>query len=282
MRKHKRSSLFAGRRSLPLKIAAAAALFILILIIIIPSNSQPSSNAEMAAIRQRGALRVAVSSEDGGFMNDDNEGLEADISRKIATYIFGSGNDGGSVSFIHVKPSFMDTYFSDASVDIAVMQCPKGLYPSKYTYSEPYYTDRCLVIIKRDADAYESFEGMTIGCIANSICESKLKIYAEKNKQQITVQKFPTYELMLNALQLQQINACVMPGAVYKKYASNAFRTHDTNLGDIEYSVVCSSENSGLITAVNNVINDMKSSGELDKMIQKYLGERKNGKDATS
>ena len=272
MRKHKRSKLLAGKRGLPIKIGIGAVLLIVILIIIIPSGGSPSAGAEKEAVIKRGALRVAVSAEGTGFFNESEKGLEAVLAQRIADEIFENGEGNGAVTFTHTEPSFMDTYFNDASVDMAIMRCPRGMQETKYAYSDAYYMDKCLVIINKNADPDNGLNGMKIGVVKNSICETLLDEYIQETKLDISKEYYSIYELMLNSLRNGDIDACTMPKTIYKKYDGD-FSIHSKSLGDIEYAVLVSSENSGLVTVVNSVLKDMRESGELDRLIKTYIGE---------
>ena len=272
MRRRKHSSLFTGKRSVPIKIAIGIVLLVLLIVIIVPSGASSSSNAEVNAIRKKGTLRVALSDDYNGFANESGEGLETEIATHIANAIFKDSDSKNRITYTRMNVAFMDTHFNDSSVDIALMQCPSDMYPSKYSYSKPYYTDSCLIIIKRDANPHSSLNGMTVGVIANSICEMRLNSYIEDSRESIKILKYSTYELMLYALQNQKTDACVMSGTMYRKYASGALRSHSTQLDGIPYSVVCSSENAGLMQTVGKVITELEKSGKLAELINKHIG----------
>lgn len=272
MRRQRRSALLSGKRSLPIKIGAASIIVIVLLIILIPSGKKGSSKAETAAIREKGTVNIVLSSIDNGFCNEKEEGLEAEIARNIAKSIFNTDDIKSNLYIKRISESFMDSYFSDSSADLALLQCPQGMYSSKYAYSEPYYTDACLLIIRYDTPTDKDVDGMRIGVISGSICEKRIDSYADENKIAVTKTVYPTYELMLSDVKAGKTDACVMTGTEFARYGTSEYRTHNQQLKEISYSVVCSKENEGLIYAVNDVIEKMWESGEMDLLIKKYLG----------
>ena len=259
MRRTRRSALFSGRRSLPLKIAIGVVVLIILLVILIPGKRHVTSSAEANAIRSRGILHVLVNAAPSELYDENGTGLEEKIIRSIGAYIFGDDFDmGADVELIRIHSSFMDSYFNDATADIAVMQCPTGLYPSKYAYSDPYFTDKCCIVINKGTANDISLSGISIGFINGSICEKRLDSYIEKNKLDITKQKYPTYEVMLDDLRSGAIGACVMEGTAYDTYAKSDFSLHVTELDPIYYSIVCSKENEGLCDLLNAAIADVE------------------------
>ena len=258
MRKTRRSALFSGKRSLPLKIALGVIILIILLVVLIPGKRHVPSSAEANAIRSRGILHVLVNAAPSDLYTDEGLGLEADIINRIGELIFGDDFDkAADVEFIRINSSFMDSYFNDATADIAIMQCPTGLYSSKYAYSTPYFTDTCLFIIGNDTADDMPLNGISIGVINGGICEDRLDSYVEKNKLTITKQKYPTYETMLGDLKSETISACVMQGTAYDEYAKGNFKTHSLKLESISYSVVCNKENEGLCDLLNAAIADV-------------------------
>lgn len=263
MHRRRQSKLFSGKRSLPLKIGIGIVLVVLLLVLIIPSGKKTFSSEEITAIRKRGYIRVAVNSTPSTFFTENERGIEASIARNIAKAIFDDDGEG-HIEYVRTSSSFIDSYFSDDSIDIALLQCPTGLYASRYSYSEPYYTDSCIIIIKNTQSPDMPLDNARIGYINKSITEKRIDSYAEKNKISVSKQKFPTYETMLYALQSENIDACVFPRSVYQMYSSAALIEHSIQLGDISYSVVCNKENAGLTELIDSVIHDMKSAGEID------------------
>ena len=264
MRRGRRSALFAGKRSLPIKIAIGVVLLVVLIVVLIPSGKRVTSTAEVAKIRSRGALRVLVNVFPTKLYNSSGMGVEAKIAKKTAELIFGDDFDESSdIVFIPISKSFMDSYFADASADIALLQCANGLYPSKYAYSDAYYVDKCLIITRMDKAADMDLCGTTIGVLNSDICEKRLDSYNEKNKANITKKKYPTYETMLTALKLGDLDACIMTATAYSEFAESGLREHETKLGDVQYSVVCDKENEGLCEVINSAIAELKKAGEI-------------------
>ena len=154
------------------------------------------------------------------------------------------------------------------------MLSPNGLYSKKYVYSEPYYTDKCLVVIKEGADNTSSLKGKRIGVILDSIGKIRVQNYLENNNITATIVEYPTYEIMLNDLLSGAVYAAILPKVEYREY-SNVYDTqlHSLKLPDVGYSVICNPEDADLITVINSVISEIKKTGELDALIKKYIGE---------
>lgn len=272
-RRRRKNTLLSGRRSLPIKIAIVAVIIIVLVLLLIPSNSGGGSGADIKNVKKRGTLRVGVSNSMAGF-SDGKNGLEIELARRIASEIFPDIKTNPSrLTTVVIAPSFMSTHFSDSSVDIAIMQCPKGLYSSKYSYSDSYYTDSCIIAIKGGDDENKPISELSIGVLTNSICKVRITTYLSAEGLKSAVTEYPTYETLLNGLKNGEVKACVLPGIYYKKFAAeHSLKAHSVKLPDIEYAVVCSPENEDFIYLTNTLLADMKKSGELDKLINKYTG----------
>lgn len=272
-RRRRDNTLYGGRRALLFKIAIAAVIIILLVLLLISSNSGGGSGADIKNVKKRGTLRVGVSDSTAGF-SDGKDGLEIELARLIAGEIFPDINTNPSrLTTVVIAPSFMSTHFSDSSVDIAIMQCPKGLYSSKYLYSDSYYTDSCIIAIKGGGDESVPVSELSFGVLSNSICSVRITTYLSAEGLRSTVTEYPTYETLLNALKRGEVRACVLPGIYYKKYAAEySLKQHSVKLPDIEYAIVCNPENEDFIYLANTLLADMKKSGELDRLINKYTG----------
>lgn len=274
MRKHKRVSLLQGRGSLPIKIGIGVVVLLVLLVLFIPSDTKENalSSSAVKRVRERGTLLVGVNDDIYGF-SDGETGLETEIARRIAEEIFSDSDAANSVTFVNMSQSFMDMHFGDGSIDIAIMQCPNDFYESKYAYSETYYTDRCLMVIKRTSEASGSLNNAKIGVVADTISVTRLDSYVSDADISVNKQEYPTYDLMLNALKAERIDACVLPGIYFDKYQSTyAIKVHNASLDNIGYSVACNTEDSAFADIASAVINDMKKSGELSKLTEDYIG----------
>lgn len=272
MQRHRRGSFLKGRAAIPVKIAAIAIfLIVIVVIVLIPSSSKNSAldSIEVRAIKKKGTLFVAVRDDYTGF-SDGKKGLEIEIAKRIAKTIFPDDDASARLSIENIKPSFMDMHFSDSSIDMAIMICPRGLYSSKYSYSIPYYTDSCVIAVPA-LNASEDLNGKHVGVINDSICQKRMLSYIDDKNANITLDKYPTYEIMLNAMKNGEIGACVMSGIDFVRYEKQyRIAKHNITLANIEYSVVCVAENSELINLVDSVLYDMKDSGELERLIEAY------------
>ncbi|NLB62096.1 MAG: transporter substrate-binding domain-containing protein, partial [Clostridiales bacterium] len=85
--------------------------------------------------------------------------------------------------------------------------------------------------------------------------------------------RYATYDLMFSALKSGKIDACVLTGAYYSMYQSEySLNKHDITLGNVDYAFASSLENTAFMEIASAVISDLKNNGELDLLINKYIG----------
>lgn len=251
------------------------AVIVLLLVIILLSAKQCNKlsafdSVEVKLLEKRGVLRVGIRDDLSGFSNG-TDGLEIELAKRLGDKIMPT-KAGGSVEFIILNSRMMGTKLSDGSIDVAIMQLPMGRNAGKYAYSTSYYTDSCVLAINTDNTSV-SLENAEIGVIINSICETRLDSFITERASKATKVRYATFDLMFSALHSGKIDACVLTGAYYSMYKSEySLNMHDITLANIDYAFASSLENAAFMEIASAVINDLKDNGELDLLVEKYLG----------
>ena len=264
--------LFGVHSKLYARIAIIAAVVIVVALIVLSlarSTSPAMDTPEISVIKRRGALLIGVLSDVPGF-SEDGSGLEVELGKRLAARIFpDKGED--SALFVEMNSRMLSAKLSDTSIDIGICLSEKGANTSRYAYSNTYYTDECLLAVKSGSSP--SLSGAKIGYITNSTLRNRMDSYAEENEFEYEKREFATYEMMLNALEKGEITAALITGAHMRIYSSAyAIAAYPEAIGTIEYAMVCQSDMSPLVEIANEMLSELKSSGELDRLITQYIG----------
>lgn len=271
-RQRKPSVLFGVHGKLYARIAIIAAALIVVLIIILSvtrSTSPALDSPEVSVIKKRGALLVGVRSDVPGF-SDGDSGLEIELGKRLSAIIFPEKGEESAL-FVEMNARMLSAKLSDASIDIGICLAEKDANTSRYVYSDAYYKDDCVIAVKSGTSP--KLSGATIGYITDSTLLSRMNSYAEENGFEYEKREFASYEMMLSALQNGEIDGALMTGTYLHMYASTySVSAHPDAIGTIEYAMVCSSGTSPLIEIANDMLSEMRESGELDRLINQYIG----------
>lgn len=274
IRRRRRYSKLIGNFPKLYAIIGGGVVFVLLLIILFSAKQCNKLSAfdsvEVKLLEKRGVLRVGIRDDLLGFSNG-KEGFEIELAKRLGDAILPT-KAGGSVEFVIINSRMMGTKLSDGSIDVAIMQLPMGRNASKYAYSSSYYSDSCVLAINADETNF-SLENAEIGVIIDSICETRLDSFITERAAKAKKIRYATYDLMLGALKSGKIDAIVLTGAYYSMYASEySLKKHDITLANVEYAFASSLENAAFMEIASAVISDIKNKGELDLLINKYIG----------
>ena len=281
-----------GERGRPLRIllflvlafAAAALLFNFL-----KPEKQLKTAAEVKRITDKGILTVGIRSDIPGF-SMNGEGLEAELAELFAEYLLPNSGER-PVKFVTVSAQTAETKLSDGSIDCAIALMQKGA-SRKFSYSYPYYTDACRVILKKGAPK-KALDQMLIGYVQNTSASNVLDRYIDSHETKVerslidklrgiekelpenavTYDKkaFASYPDLLTALENGRIDCAVMP-EVYAKLYSESFDFEITrdSIGSISYAVAASADEPAIARLADVFIYELRESGKLDALLKKY------------
>ena len=263
------------------------AAIILIIILANAMRVEPSlmNSAEIATIFDRGVLRVGVRNDMPGLAKD-GEGLEIELAKLLADRVMGYHDDwdykNDAALLIEVNSMTAAPRLNDDTADIAIAGMKKDA-SSRYAYSQTYYKDACLFIVKR-GDETRPLEKLTIGYIQSAATSSvyvtssamgeALTAYISAHSGDYIEKKaFASYDELLNALANGDVDAIVLNELNVKRLdvlARFSFAIHETRLADINYAMASLTSSSALVKIADIMLNEMKADGTLRALYAKY------------
>ncbi|OFI50451.1 amino acid ABC transporter permease [Floricoccus tropicus] len=146
-----------------------------------------------------------------------------------------------------------------------------------FDFSEPYFTANSTIAVKEGNDkvkSYEDLKGLTVG-VKNGTASQD---FLEKNKDKYgyKIKVFDTADTMYESLNTSSIDA-FMDDEPVVKYAIKQGRKFSTpikpeKIGEYGFAVK-KGTNPELIEMFNNGLSELKSNGQYDKILDKYVGD---------
>lgn len=231
--------------------------------------------ADIKAVKDRGVLRVGVKVDVPKFGYKDPktgkiDGFEIDIARAIAKNILGDEN---KVELQGVTAKTRGPLLDSGDVDIvAATFTITDERKKSYNFSDPYFTDGVGLLVKKSSGitSLSGLNGKTIGVAQSST--SKQAVQAEAAKQGIKLKflEFGTYPEIKSALDAGRVDCFSVDGAILYGYLDDSTVILPDRFSPQNYGIASKKGNDGLAKVVNDTIDSMKQSGELDKLIAKW------------
>lgn len=240
------------------------------------SSSTGSSEAkEIQAIKDRGVLKVGVKVDvpKYGYKNPQTgqvEGLEIDISKAIAKKILGDEN---KVEFQGVTAKTRGPLLDNGEIDmVAATFTITDERKKSYNFSDPYIKDGVGLLVKKSlgASSLKDLNGKTIGVAQSSTTKDALQKEAESQGITLKFSELAGYPELKAALDSGRIDCFAVDASILNGYVDDSTVILDDRYDPQEYGIASKKDNTELAKVINEVIDDMKSSGELDKLIAKW------------
>ncbi|WP_297428751.1 transporter substrate-binding domain-containing protein [Clostridium sp.] len=230
---------------------------------------------EIQAIKDRGVLKVGVKVDvpKYGYKNPktgEMEGLEIDLSKAIAKKILGDEN---KVEFQGVTAKTRGPLLDNGEIDmVAATFTITDERKKSYNFSDPYVKDGIGLLVKKSlgASSLKDLNGKTIGVAQSSTTKDALQKEAEKQGITLKFSELGGYPELKTALDSGRIDCFAVDASILNGYVDDSTVILDDRYNPQEYGIASKKDNTELAKVINEVINDMKSSGELDKLIKKW------------
>ena len=242
-----------------------------------PSAKSDSSGtpADIKAIKDRGVLKVGVKVDvpKFGFKNPQTnqiEGMEIDLAKAIAKKVLG---DESKVEFQGVTAKTRGPPLDNGEVDLDI--CTFTITEERkksYNFSDPYFTDGVGIMVKKASgiQTLKDLNGKKIGVAQSATSKQAVLEAAEKQGAKVSFLEFGTYPEIKSALDAGRVDAFSVDGSILFGYLDDSTLILPDRFSPQEYGVASKKGNDALAKLVNDTIADMKKSGELDKLIQKW------------
>ncbi|KPU45604.1 major cell-binding factor precursor [Oxobacter pfennigii] len=240
-----------------------------------PTQAAASDPADIKAIKDRGVLKAGVKVDVPKFGYRDQatnevDGFEIDLVRAIAKKIFG---DETKIQVDGVTAKTRGPLLDSGELDlVAATFTITEERKLSYNFSDPYFVDGVALMVKKSSGITDlkGLDGKKIG-VAQS-ATSKAAVQAEADKLGIKVEflEFATYPEIKSALDAGRVDCFSVDGAILFGYLDDTTTILPDRFAPQEYGIASKKGNDGLAKLINDTINEMKSSGELDKLIEKW------------
>ncbi len=240
------------------------------------SSSGGSSEAkEIQAIKDRGVLKVGVKVDvpKYGYKNPQTgqvEGFEIDISKAIAKKILGDEN---KVEFQGVTAKTRGPLLDNGEIDmVAATFTITDERKKSYNFSDPYIKDGVGLLVKKSlgASSLKDLNGKTIGVAQSATTKDALQKEADKQGITLKFSELAGYPELKAALDSGRVDCFAVDASILNGYVDDSTVILDDRYDPQEYGIASKKDNTELAKVINEVIDDMKSSGELDKLIAKW------------
>jgi len=147
---------------------------------------------------------------------------------------------------------------------------------NEFTFSNPYYDSTDVIAHQREV--YEikdlaSLSGKKVGVCAGRPGDTFMA--AQKTATNVTLKKYRSLDDALGALSSTEIDAVVgdeviMANSVFNNFSGTTLEPNQVN--KYQYAVVVRKGENELLAKINETIDRLKTSGELDKLKDKWVG----------
>ncbi|MDU4959403.1 MAG: transporter substrate-binding domain-containing protein [Sporomusaceae bacterium] len=240
-----------------------------------PAAKDGGVPADIKAIKDRGVLKVGVKVDVPKFGYKDpqtnkTEGMEIDLAKAIAKKIIG---DESKIDVQGVTAKTRGPLLDNGEIDLVIATFTITEERKKsYNFSDPYFTDGVALLVKKAAGAksLKDFDGKKIGVAQSATSKKAVQEAADKLGVKVSFLEFGTYPEIKTALDAGRVDAFSVDAAILFGYLDDSTVILDDRFSPQEYGIASKKSNEGLAKLVNDTISDMKKSGELDKLIQKW------------
>jgi len=230
---------------------------------------------QVQAIADRGVLRVGVKADvpKFGYKNPETneyEGFEIDLARRIAKEIFGDEN---KVEFEAVNAKTRGPALDQGQIDLVIATFTINEERKRsFNFSDPYFTDHVGFLVKADSDiqSWKDLDGKTIGVAQSATTRSALTAQAEQDGISVRFMEFATYPEIKAALDAGRVHAFSVDQSILWGYKDETNRFLPEKFAPQEYGIASKLSNTELAQFVNDLLAEMRESGELEQLYEKW------------
>ena len=230
---------------------------------------------DIQAIKDRGVLKVGVKVDVPKFGYKDPKtsqinGFEVDIAKAVAKKILGDEN---KISLEAVNAKTRGPLLDSGQVDmIAATFTINDERKKSYNFSDPYFTDSIGLLVKKDSGIKDlkGLDGKKIGVSQSATTKKSMQPEADKVGAKVSFLEFGSYPEIKSALDSGRVDCFSVDGAILNGYVDDSTVILDSRFSPQDYGIASKKGSDALAKVINDTVNEMKKSGELDKLIQKW------------
>jgi aspartate/glutamate/glutamine transport system substrate-binding protein len=239
------------------------------------SAAGTSVSADIKAIKDRGVIKAGVKVDVPKFGYKDPktskiEGFEIDLVKALAKKILGDEN---KVDLQAVNAKTRGPLLDSGEVDVVVATFTINEERKKsYNFSDPYFTDNIALLVKK-ASGINDLKGLDnkkIGVAQTATTKVSLEEHGKNAGIKLSFLEFATYPEIKAALDSGRVDCFSVDGAILNGYLDDSTVILKDKFNPQDYGIASKKGNDGLAKLINDTINEMKSSGEMKKLIDKW------------
>jgi putative glutamine transport system substrate-binding protein len=141
-----------------------------------------------------------------------------------------------------------------------------------YNFSDVYYADGVALMVKKDSNikSFEDLDDKSVGIVHGATSKTVLQEHAKNSNIKVKFFSFGTYFDVEIALKSDMVDCFAADRSILLGYRTKDTIILDSKLSIEEYAVASKKSDTALAELVNEAINELKTSGELDKIAQKW------------
>ena len=238
-------------------------------------GAQSGTPADIKAVKDRGVLKVGVKVDVPKFGFKDPQtnkidGLEIDIARAVAKKVLG---DSSKIDVQGVTAKTRGPLLDNGEVDLVIATFTITDERKKsYNFSEPYFIDGVGMMVKKSTgmESLKDMDGKKIGVAQSATSRKALQAEADKVGSKVQFLEFGTYPEIKSALDAGRVDVFSVDGSILSGYLDDSTVILKDRYAPQQYGVASKKDNTALAKVVDETIAEMKKSGELDKLVQKW------------
>lgn len=231
--------------------------------------------SDLAKVKKNDVLKVGVKVDvpNFGYKNtstNEIEGFEIDLSKAIAKEILGDEN---KVQLQAVTAKTRGPLLDTGELDLVIATFTiTEERKQTYNFSQGYFTDGVGLLVKKDSGikSLADLNGKTIGVAQSATSKTALEEAAKEKGITLKFSEFSSYPEIKAALDSGRVDCFSVDASILGGYVDDSSVILDERYKEQEYGVASKKTNTELAAKVDEVITNLKSSGELDKMIEKW------------
>ncbi len=244
---------------------------VVLMFLVLACISNVRAEGLMQEIQNRGYIRVSTNADFDPFEYKDGNriiGIDVDIARKIANYM-GLGIDINDVSFDAIT---LELKNRNCDFAIAAMSYSDEK-AENVDFSDTYYRAKQAIIVPVDSNikSGEDLHGKTIGVPLGFTGD----IYCTENFPDSTIERYGKGSDAVLDLMNGRIDAVVIddtPARKLVKLSKNKTVLLDDYLFEESYRIAVPKGESEFLENINTTLERLKSDGEIEKIVSKYVG----------
>lgn len=238
-------------------------------------TADSSVSADIQAIKDRGVLKAGVKVDVPKFGYKDPktsniDGFEIDLVKVLAKKILG---DETKIDLQAVTAKTRGPLLDNGELDIVAATFTVTEERKKsYNFSDSYFTDAVGLLVKNDSGVktLKDLNGKTIGVAQTATTKAALEEEAKKQGITLKFSEFGSYPEIKAALDSGRVQCFSVDGAILNGYLDSSTTILTEKFNPQDYGIASKKGNDGLAKLINDTINEMKKSGELKKLIDKW------------